>query len=195
MIVPELQLGELIATIPTYDVNGSPSLPLTYGWGTHKTLLQELRQRRQNEAPLYPLVWLIMPFTEEHYDNSVRGSDFTLILAVNTRKDPLNPERYEFTFRQYLIPNLELIKQALKLANNITQLAITQSASGNKYFDIVKFPNYGDPATFDGGDRNQVTEYWDAIQIKFRARFTQNCLNIESTQYNTDIITEWPYNN
>ncbi len=194
MIVIELQLRELFATIPTYEITpGEQSLPLTYGFGTHKTLLQVLKQRRKNNSSLYPLIWLIMPFNESQSYNSVRSRDLTLILAVNTLKPPLNPERYELTFRRYLIPNLELIKQALTLANNIRLLPLTTLEDEDQFWNIIKFPNYGSPSTFDGNDENFTTDYWDAIQITFRGRFTQNCLNVNSNQYNTEIITQWQY--
>lgn len=194
MIVIELQLRDLFATIPVYDITpGNPSLPLTYSFGTHKTLLHELRQRHKNNSSLYPLIWLMMPFKESQSYDAARSRDLTLILAVNTQKNPLNPERYELTFRRYLIPNLELIKQALTLANNIRLLPLSTLEGEDQFWDVIKFPNYGNPASFDGNTENFATDYWDAIQITFRGRFTQNCLNVNSNQYNTEIITQWQY--
>lgn len=193
MIVPELQLQQLFATIPTYEIEtGRNALALTYNFGDHKTLLAFLRQRRGKNVPLYPLLWLIMPFREEHFDTDVRGTDFTLILAVNTRKDWFNPQRYNETFRTYLLPYLNLVRQALTKANNITLQALAVQDGHNVFLRVVKYPNYGDPEDSAGGDRNQATDYWDAIQITFKARFTQNCL-LTPIIYNTQNLTTWQY--
>lgn len=203
MIVPELHIQEIIGLIPTYTLDEDTdrqSLPLTYGFGDHKTLLQELKQRRLNQSPLYPLVWFVMPFDEGHYETAVEVDEITLILAINTRKEWLNPQRYRETFQTYLFPNLELIKQALLKANTFSIFPLTQTAGRNKYFSVVKRPNYGDPEELDKFDtsqtrnkatENKATDYWDAIQITFKGRFKETCLL--PIIFNIQNLTQWQY--
>ena len=203
MIVPELHIRDIIGLIPVYtldELTGRQSLPLTYGFGDHKTLLQELRQRRLNSAPLYPLCWFIMPFEEGHFDYNVEADDMTLILAINTKKEWLNPQRYRETFLTYLFPNLELVKQALQKANTFSIFPITKTTNGNKNFKVYKFPNYGNPEILDKFDtsskelksvENKATDYWDVIQIVFRGRFTETCLL--PIIFNTQNLTQWQY--
>lgn len=177
----ESKFKEVIDQIGVYDLpleianvsDNGKSKPLTFGYGHHKQLIRFLEARQKNKVITYPLLWLIMPYSTVEERTFVKG-DFKMILAFNTDVNWYNDKRNETTYKYYLYPYAELIKQALIGANNIDLIPQTQGRTD--YFNLTKEPLFGMPDTFEGKEENKVFHYWDAITFEFEARITSNCL-------------------
>lgn len=182
MITVEERFKELFDTIGTYDLpeetnnvsNPGQSFPLTFGYGSHKELLRVLKTRSDNDAQIYPLLWLVMPFTENIFQRYTQG-DFRLVLAKNNKETAMfNDERNQSTFKYYLNPYIELIKQSLIKGNTID--LISNSGNARNFFTQTKYPQYGTPEDFEGNDENKTFHFWDAIVLDFTAKINSNCL-------------------
>ena len=182
MIVVEERLKELFDTIGTYDLpdeenninDPGQSFPLTFGYGSHKELLKVLRKRSDNQAIIYPLIWLVMPFTEDIFSRYTK-CNLRLILAMNNKNvNQFNDERNQYTYKLYLNPYIELIKQSLVKANTID--LVTKTSNVFNFFTQEKYPQYGLPEDFEGSDRNKTFHFWDAIVLDFEAKVNSNCL-------------------
>lgn len=182
MIVVEERLKEVFDTIGTYELpeetnnisNPGQSFGLTFGYGSHKELLKVLKKRSENNSLIYPMLWLVMPFTEDIFTNYTK-SDFRVVLAMNNKNvNQFNDERNKYTYRLYLNPYIDLIKQSLIKANTID--LITKSGNIFNFFTQTKYPQYGVPEDFDGSDQNKTFHFWDAIVLDFEAKINSNCL-------------------
>ena len=182
MIIVEDRFKELFDTIGTYDLpqetnninDPGQSFPLTFGYGSHKELLKVLRKRSDNDSQIYPFLWLIMPFTESIFQKYTQG-EFRLVLAMNNKNvNEFNDERNQGTYRYYLNPYIELIKQSLVKGNTID--LISNSGNLRNFFTQTKYPQYGTPENFEGNDVNKTFHFWDAIVLDFNAKINSNCL-------------------
>lgn len=180
MIVSEERFRDLFATIPTYPLESEPegqSLPLVYWWGEQKELNRVLIEKHKNHESAYPLLWYLLPNEEIEIglnspSNRVR-STYQFVLAMNTKYDWFNDQRWDSTFAQYLFPYYELVKQALK-KSGIVDLKKIDGA--NNYFRYTKLPNYGVPTTFEGKDAAKQKDFWDAILFEFDGVLNDNCI-------------------
>lgn len=168
MIVVEDRLAEIFAYLPemSYSV-GSTLFKPVFRYGNQVELAAFLKAAETDGFSPYPLIWLLYPINENH---NVRGrkvtvQQLTLILAVNSSKVALNPERMETTFKKVLIPLYDNIETAFKSASSI---------NASPEVEIIKFPNYsGDRSD---GDSNFTVDRWDALKTIWNVSINDVCL-------------------
>lgn len=162
-IIVEDRLKEIFSYLnPVLSKEGHSFEP-TFKSGDELELLAFFRQSTGNSN--YPLVWLDMPFEEEHFGSKrVKVDSLKLVLAVETNSAMLNSERNETTFKPILYPLMEDIIKVLNLANTVTI---------ERDFKVMKFPNYSNETA---GDENGFTDIWDAIRLTLNCTFNNNCL-------------------
>jgi hypothetical protein len=163
MIIVEDRLAEMFSYLP--EMEGAPGVMYkpTFMYGDQKQLLDFLRQNSTGKS-VYPIIWLIYPFIEEHGRSSVKFTNMSLVLAVETNSSMLNAERMKQTYQKVLIPLFDNIKTCFNNANI--------SNSSNEY-TIVKYPNYSE---VKDGIENEATYIWDALKVTFDGTLNSNCL-------------------
>jgi hypothetical protein len=166
MIIVENKLKFLFSKLPPILNSNSISFQPVFKWGDSKELSVFLKTTKKSTSP-YPLIWLVSPFAEQHKRTHVLVENMSLVLAVETNKSMLNEQRIEETYTKVLIPLFENIKE-LFLRSNIVNTS--------DEYNITKFYNYsGDSNT---GDKNEVTDIWDAMKITFDIQINNNCSNL-----------------
>jgi len=122
---------------------------------------------KETEQNVYPLIWLVYPYTETRNDINVTVSNLRLILAVDNSVDMLNKQRLMGSYSKALYPLFFSIQKILTKANNIEVV-------DNEY-RLTKFPNYGEKKhnhdTFDA----LTTTIWDALAVDFSFKLNKFC--------------------
>lgn len=168
MINIEEVFEEVFNTIPTYQLPiGGESDNLFYDLGDQKELDRVLITRQENGKKTYPLLWYKLPNEISENEVYARG-DFEFVLATNTELDWFNDQRFENSYKHKLYPNLQLVLQAFRGADNIT----LNKVDNNNFYRRTNFPNYGEAVT--GG--KQPEDYWDALLLKVNLTITNNCV-------------------
>jgi hypothetical protein len=161
-IIVEDRLKELFAYLPEQVANANSYKPV-FKVGDEQDLFAFFKQSEL--VTNYPLVWLQMPYDEEHTNRGkVQISRMTFILAVETNVEMLNDERMELTFKPILYPLLDNIIDIFRVGNTI-------SHDGN--FSIVKFTNYSNEGNPDEG---KFVDVWDAIKLTIDVVINDSCL-------------------
>lgn len=164
MIIIEDRLQELFNYLPEMgDIkdSGNTYSPI-FKYGDQKELIAFLKLNAK--VSVYPLIWLVYPYNEEHHNNRVYIENMSLILAVEGNNESLNEERIKLTFNKILIPLFDNIKELFQLGNIIN--------IGDTY-RVTKYPNYSHA---EDGELNQVTAIWDAMKITFNCDISNRCL-------------------
>jgi hypothetical protein len=161
-IIVESVLQKTLAYLPLMDKNGVSYKPL-FKIGDHKELLSFFKQTQGNSN--YPLIWLEMPFVENHINTKkVRIDSLNFILAVETNSQMLYNERLDSTF-VVLYKLLDNLLTCFKQSNTI---------SYDLNFQIEKYGNYSDVETV--GDEAKFSDIWDAIKLTINLELNNNCL-------------------
>lgn len=161
-IIVEDVLEKVLDYLPLMDKNGVSYKPL-FKIGDHKELLAFFKQTQGNSN--YPLIWLEMPFEENHINRKrVKLDSLNFILAVETNTEMLYNERLKSTF---LILNdlLDNVLHCFTQANTI---------SYDLNFNISKYGNYSDVET--SGVETKFSDIWDAVKLTINLEINNNCL-------------------
>jgi len=162
-IIIEDRLEELMAYLPE-QVLGSDSFKPVFKVGDEDDLFAFFKKSESNSN--YPLVWLQMPYLEEHINRRKVEVSLTLVLAVQTNVNMLNSERMELVFKPKLYPLLDNIIDIFRVGNTITH-------DGN--FSITKFTNYSNE---NNTDESEFTDVWDAIKLIINVVINDDCLRV-----------------
>tara|TARA_R110002126_G_scaffold129081_1_gene271766 strand:+ start:86 stop:589 length:504 start_codon:yes stop_codon:yes gene_type:complete len=162
MVGVEERLIEMFQYLPSmkYDASNPTLFPVVFGFGDDIELNVFLNSKENDSSP-YPLVWLLYPYKEKHFEHKVKVENMVLILAVHTDKGMQNPERLKTTYKNILIPLYDNIATLLKKAC-ITNLEWS--------YDVEKHPNYG------SGQESNGVFIWDALRCEFSITITDDCL-------------------
>lgn len=166
----------LFNEIPQYHLStGNLSDKIFYHLGDQEELNEVLITKQHNGSKAYPLLWYNLPNTFQENDLYANG-DFDFVLAVNTSLDEFNDQRFNFSFKEKLYPNLNLLIQTFRGAQNVT---LNRLSGGSKmYWERTEYPNYGN-ATKESED------YWDALKVKVNLTISKgNCQG--KIKYNTE---------
>lgn len=159
-IVVEDRLAEMFDLLP--DIKGFKT---RFGFGDIKELNAFLRNRDKLPTKnIYPLIWLLYPYKEEHNTRSVNISNLELIVAVQTNSSMENSQRIEETYKEVLFPLLDNINSLFLKANIVNM--------GEEY-EVTKYPNY---SSSDSGEEHGGTFIWDAMKLTYDMRLTDDCL-------------------
>lgn len=112
----------------------------------------------------YPLVWLQMPFVEEHKNRNKLEVKLDFILAVETNATILHDARMEVTFKPILYKLLDNIIDIFELANTIKY---------NREFKMIKYSNFSNENNPEDGVFIAV---WDAIKLTVTLSINDSCL-------------------
>lgn len=162
-IIVEERLREMFAFLPQIpNVNAVLFTPV-FKVGDKKELLAFFAESTQNSN--YPLVWLDMPYEEEHFNRKkVEIQNMNLILAVETNAEMRYSERLETVFKPRLYPLLDSILDVFTVSNTL---------SYDSNFRVAKFGNYSDTAE---GDEGTFPDLWDAIKLTLDVEINDTCL-------------------
>lgn len=168
MNIVENRLSEIFDYLPlmSYSVNGTEYKP-KFGYGTQKHLNDFIINSAQNLVDIYPLIWLLYPYREEHTNKGrkVEVKELTLILAVNASKTMNTEERLTTTFNKVLFPLYDNVILSFFRANTVNMQDLIK---------VVKFPNYsGDNLS---GEENFTVDRWDALKVIISICFNDACL-------------------
>lgn len=167
MIIVEERFEEMFSVLPKMKRKSDPAealgFSIQFGFGDDKELNSFLQ--RQGGRP-YPLIWLLYPFKERHLEKRVELRDVTLILAVETTADKTNAERFNDTFKPILFP----------LYNNILWLFEKSNIiKVHNYYDVIKYPNYGELNVLRTKEESKTTDIWDALKLNFNCEINNAC--------------------
>ena len=161
-IIVEDRLEAVFAYLPEQTL-GSDSFKPVFKVGDEDDLFAFFKQSKGNTN--YPLVWLQMPYLEEHKNRGkVEITGLNLVLAVETNTNMLNAERMELVFKPKLYPLLDNIIDIFRVANII---------SHNGDFNITKFTNYSNEVNSKEGE---FVDVWDAIKLTIDVVINDGCL-------------------
>jgi len=163
-IIIENRLAEMFEYLPMMSNDSGVEFKHTFMYGDEKQLNDFLRQNQSGKS-MYPLIWLIYPFTESHNVSNVSYKDMQLVLAVETNSSILNSQRMQETYSKVLLPLLDNIRMLFQRSNII---------NNSKEYKLTKFPNYSEVDI--SGEVNKTLYIWDALKISFDGYITSNCL-------------------
>ena len=147
-----------------YD-DSSPAFPVIFKYGDKDELMAFLKSTQADANKPYPLIWLVYPYLEKHLKTRVELKSVSLILAVDTAKEHLNPERIQLNYKTILMPLYANIVKVLTKANIINM---------KHEFDIIKHPNYSQEDS--DGKESKTTDRWDALKVTFNCSMIDTCL-------------------
>lgn len=162
-IIVEDRLKEILDQLPAMQNKDLVSFQPVFKAGDHKELLAFFKQSQGKTN--YPLIWLDMPYLEEHINrNIVKLDRASFILAVETSPEMVYSERIDTTFKSVLFPLLDNIIDLFRVSNVI---------SYDNNFEITKFGNYSEQ---EQGDEAGFTDIWDAIKLTMNITINDKCL-------------------
>jgi hypothetical protein len=161
-IVIEDRLEEIFSYLTPITSNDLQAFMPIFKVGDQKELISFFNQ--SETLTNYPLIWLDMPYIENHYNQKKVEVDVSLILAVETNGSMLNSERMDKTYKPILLPLLDNVIDLFKKANTV---------SFDFNYKITKFPNYSDT---EQGEENKFVDIWDAIKLEITLNFNNKCL-------------------
>jgi len=162
-IVLENVMQDLVDQFPEMSFDeDSPKFKVHFDYGTKKDLNTFLATRESSDT--YPLIWLLYPYRETHTRKELICENVTLILAVDTRNAMSNKERMQLTFGRVLLPLLDTLRLAFKVANIVNV---------SEEYRVMKSPNYSDT---DLQDKSGTIAIWDALKVEFRIEVIDTCL-------------------
>ena len=175
MIIVEDRFEEMFDVLPSMSnkhVCDKESFKPTFGAGDDKELMSFLIKHKGES--IYPLIWLVQPYIENHSKVKVNLNRISIILAVETNTSMLNRERMKTTYNQVLIP----------LYDNIIELFNKSNTFNFKEdHDVVKYPYYsneklpGNRETLKSSEMNKTISPWDAMKITISGSFNNNCFS------------------
>ena len=161
-IVLEDKLAEMFSDLPAMSYSdGSPSFPVSFGYGDKKELNAFIKLRESNKP--YPLIWLLYPYEEKHNKNRLQVDDVVFILAVPTIASMQNPQRLKETYANILIPLFDNVRWLFRRTNIV---------NFNDEYTMTKYPNYSDT---DDGEEHAGTFIWDALKVELSFSVIDTC--------------------
>jgi len=133
-----------------------------FSYGNKTDLLKFLKLKRREGTNIYPLVWLITPFSVS--GDTHPEAPITIVMATLSNKDMSNKERTTTTFEQVLDPLfVDVVRQLMR--HGKTKLVKLSSSTQTRYF------NYETEEEIEG------TDVWDAISFSGFVQFNHKCNN------------------
>lgn len=160
MIVVEHRLRDLVNSMPSIFINDSNELKPFFGWGNKDELNRTLEEY---QSSVYPLIWLLPSL--DSYDfkaKRVERNCSFIIATLETKKDLLNADRYNYNFDIVLNPLTSLLVSGLR-KSSITRMV-------SQRVEVFKEPNYSEI------EKDGVIDLWDAVRIDCTVEFNNNCL-------------------
>lgn len=162
-LVVEKRLEEIFCYLPEMtSLSGGTNHPVRFGYGDKKELNSFLKNRSLDKV--YPLIWLLYPYTENHSNTDVEVTNATFILAMSTNAQMENKERIEKTFGKVLLPLFYNMRYVFQNANIL---------SSNQNYEVIKHPNYSDS---DLKEKNAGAFIWDALSVTCDFTLIATCL-------------------
>lgn len=162
-IILEDVLEEIFAYLPVMAYKkGSQTFPVVFGYGDETELNIFLKNKESSDV--YPLIWLLYPYDEDHSRTSLEVQNVSFILAMDTDSNMENRERIKETFGKVLMPLFFNLRLAFKRANII---------STNHEYKLVKHPNFSESASRKA---SAGTFIWDALKVTTSFKVIDNCL-------------------
>lgn len=141
-----------------------------FSHGPEEDLNSFLAQETDNN--IYPLIWLLYPYTEKRNNVNVTAPNIRLIFAIENSNDMLNKQRLQGSYKQALYPLFYNTRDLFSKAQNIQIFE-------NSY-ELTKFPNYGDTkANFYAKQKSKTTTIWDALAVDFGITINKFCHKLE----------------
>jgi len=160
-IVVEERLQEIIDCFPeVLSLSGRSSHKVIFGYGDEKELNAFLKVRKLEKV--YPLIWLLYPYSEKHTNTNVEISKAVFILATSTNATSENKERLDKNFGKILLPLFFTLRKAFRQANIINT---------DSEYNVVKHPNYS-----NDGEEHDGTFIWDALRVETDFTIIDTCL-------------------
>lgn len=183
MIVVENRFEEIFNLLPPM-INPSDSTNTEYkpkySFGDDKELMQYIIL---NKSKVYPLIWLVTPFQEEHKLKKVNLNSVSLILAVKSNGDFLNKQRFETTYKNVLFPFYDNVIEVLRKVNIVNL---------SEEIKITKFPNYsnevkpGNRESLKSSEKHKTFDIWDAIKITINCSINGSC--IKPVKFRSNVV-------
>lgn len=156
----------------------SGTLVVANNMGNQDALNKYIAKSDRDESRKFPLIFYVTGHVKKL--GNYRYCDTDLIIMMNTKEHLLYKDRSDKTYRDYIEPIYEKVKQTLQRNIFITDL----SEKIDRYeFDDV--PNYGirneesnkssKPAAVIQ-NKSVITDYVDARIVKLRIKINTNCL-------------------
>lgn len=166
MIVVEDRILEIVSGMPVITLNDEHSSKPFFHWGDRHELEKYLSLMKEDT---YPLIWL-MPSKDLHIENGrLCIKECTFIIATReTRKDLLNNERYELSYKLILNPVLDHLVQGLGYST------ISRFTDGE--YEVERLPDFTE-SYYKNDNDNYTIDLWDAIKLTCEVEFNDNCLN------------------
>ena len=157
MIVVEERLTDMFALLPLID-----GFKPVYHFGDGKELNKFIIESKHK---VYPLIYQTSYEEIQDTKSDYVDVDLELVLAVQTRTDLYNTERWATTYRNVLMPLLSNIDTIFKQSGIIR--------SDYKY-RLRKRPNYSQT---DSKDKNATVDILDALVFNLNVEITSDCIN------------------
>lgn len=152
MIIVEERLAELFNTLPTVD-----GFKIYFDSGNAKYLNRFLAGHFSDGKAPYPLIWMLE--TDEEHDREQNEVVKPLQLIICTRNENVNmynPERWQTSYKNILVPVYDLVKDLLE-TSKISDIE-------SKTIKVRKEPNYTKVDTAKKKDgKSPVIDIWDAL--------------------------------
>lgn len=159
------EMFNLLPSMAGINANSSDLFDVTFGYGDNKQLNFFLNERK--DFVNYPLIWLLYPYKERHTRKYVELEKVSLILAVETITGLTNKERIDQTFTKILFPLFDNISELFMKSNTIHT---------GVYYDVIKYPNYGEINQLRTKEESFSVDVWDALKVTFDCEINNNCL-------------------
>lgn len=157
MIQPHTVLTDVFSRMPL--VNGYKA---NYKWGDEWHLNKLIKLYQNESKNPYPMIYNVSnTYTAQKKGYILYNPISLVIMTRNENVDWHNGNRWETSYKNYLLPTLTNILEAFRKStvfhfdeNNAT---------------VREFPNYGN------GDTSELTDIVDAVRLDARVVITNNC--------------------
>lgn len=158
MIVVEKRMVELFSLLPLISVRKP-----VYHFGDGKELNRFILE---SKYAVYPLIYQTS-YRETQLPNQgeVQVPQLEMFIAVQTRTDMFNKERWATSYQNILMPTFEHIHQAFIKSGIV---------NSEWEYDVEKFPNYGNPEV--NGTENVSVDIIDALRFRLSCTINNKCI-------------------
>lgn len=112
--LPDIMEGVVTRVSDAFFARATDPFKVFFDKGIQKQVGRSIYQKGLDKTDTFPLVWLVMPFTEKRGDASVFSEDScTIIIAMPTDNKYTQSDRDLYTFKPRLIPIYEVLLQEI----------------------------------------------------------------------------------
>ena len=165
MIITEERIRDIVSQMPKIRVNDDVSSIPNFHWGDRSELVKYLELKKD---AAYPLIWLL-PSVDNHVNNGfLCNKECMFIVATReTRKDLMNNERFDISYRVVLNPVLDYLLQGLD-GSTISRLISSD-------WSVERLPDFTE-SYYKNDNDNYTIDLWDAIKFTCDVEFNNHCL-------------------